>query len=91
MRGIQTRGGGGSSQGLLADNENRPALDTAAHRLKSVFEIDVESCPISGGLSKVTESIEYPLFTQRTLWGLASKARQTPGWKSMGRRLGARL
>jgi len=44
-----------------------------AQRLKRVFQVDVETCPICGGKVKVIASIEDPPIIERILRHLAGK------------------
>ncbi|MGB5254324.1 MAG: transposase, partial [Sedimenticolaceae bacterium] len=52
----------------------RGAAMTWAQRLKRVFGIDVETCPVCGGAARIIACIEDPFVIEKILTHLDSKA-----------------
>jgi hypothetical protein len=52
---------------------------TWAQRLKRVFGIDVEVCPVCGGAMRIIACIEDPDVIEKILSHLDAKASESPG------------
>ena len=73
-----TRRGRGAKPKTRAPAEDRTPVERQAampwaQRLKRVFQVDGETCPICGGTVKVIASIEDPPIIERILQHLAGK------------------
>ena len=72
------RGRGGRRARAAADPEEptpveRRAAMTWAQRLKRVFGIDIETCPVCGGAVRIIASIEDPAVIEKILAHLDAK------------------
>jgi hypothetical protein len=65
------RGKGGSAQAAAETDDRTPAERRAsmswAQRLKRVFDIDIETCPVCGGAMRIIACIEDPLVIEKIL------------------------
>ncbi len=72
------RGKGARAQAAAETDERAPAERRAsmrwAQRLKRVFGIDIEACPVCGGALRIIACIEDPAVIERILGHLDAKA-----------------
>jgi pyruvate/2-oxoglutarate dehydrogenase complex dihydrolipoamide acyltransferase (E2) component len=67
------RGKGARAQAAPATDERRAAM-TWAQRLKRVFGIDLQTCPVCGGAMRIIACIEDPVVIEKILAHLDAKA-----------------